>query len=314
MGEIMKRIIIALAVLLPVVAVAEPQPTLIGGRHAEPGEFPEVIYIKHRLDDGRTSRCSASVVGPRVILTAAHCVKDNGTIEPAKFHVEQALEFQIGQQIFKAQCKQAPLYRDNTEDHDMALCKTDREMNVKYASIAKEGPAVDDFVQLTGYGCIQEGGGGGNDGILRVGEAKVRTLPTETNNWFYTRWETALCFGDSGGPSFFKMEDAHTEHHWVIGVNSRGNIRDLSLMTATWIEKSQKFIRDFASEQSVEICGHNRTCGGQNPDPDPDPEPEPDCEVEKSMVRYYQGRLLEWEVLLHKCLNRTTPQLPWLSP
>lgn len=298
------------------IALAEPENKLIGGRDAEPGEFPEVIYVKHQLDDGRTARCSATIIGPRVIMTAAHCVKDNGTIEPASFRTESALEFQIGQGIFKALCNQAPLYRDNTEDHDMALCKTDRDMNVKPASVADHGPELEEFVMLSGYGCTQEGGGGGNNGQLRVGEAKVDQLPSGSNHWFYTRWDSAACFGDSGGPSFFKMSDTRAQDHFINGVISRGNIRDLSLMTNTWLKPSQDFLKDWSSTNGVKICGiDGHKCGEKpdpDPDPDPDPEPEPDCEVEKSMVRYYQERLLTWEILLHQCLSGGVVNLPYI--
>lgn len=298
----MKWIIITIALLWSGVALSGENQTLIGGTEAQPGEFPEVVYIKHQIETGRWARCTSTIIGPRVILTAAHCVKDNGEISPAGFHNETALEFQVGQKVFKAQCKQAPLYRDNKEDHDVALCVTDRKMDVKYASVAKDGPALDDFVQLIGYGCTQQGGGGGNDGILRWGEAKVVQLPSDQNNWFYTRWKTALCFGDSGGPSMKKLDSPRTDHHWVIGVNSRGNIRDLSLMTAMWLDKTKQFLGDFTRSTDTKICGFNLDCADTKPDPDPDPN-EPDCEVEKSMVRYYQGRLVEWEYLLRQCLQ-----------
>lgn len=142
----------------------------------------------------------------------------------------------------------------------MALCKTDKEIAVRFASISKRGPKVSDEALLSGFGCINPGGGGGNDGILRYGVAKVTQLPAGTNNWFYTKASAALCFGDSGGPSFLKLSDPAREKHFVIGVNSRGNIRDVSMMTALFIEKSQDFFKRFADDEGVEICGINQNC------------------------------------------------------
>jgi len=172
----------------------------------------------------------------------------------------------IDQIVFQAKCEQTPEYRDQTEDLDFALCHTDKPIDVAYASIAKEGPKIGDEVTLSGYGCIKQGGGGGNDGILRIGLAKVSQLPTE-DNWFYTQDTAALCFGDSGGPAFKMIKSPKQEMHYVMGVNSQGNIKDLSLLTALWIDKSQKFFKSFAAEHKVDICGVTKDCKGPSDQP-----------------------------------------------
>lgn len=249
----MKRILsfILLLFAFPLMA-SELFPSLIGGRPAHKGEYPEIIYIR-----SGNSRCSASVIGQSVILTAAHCVKDEGEIGPVPSPApeSQDVEFVLDQIVYKAKCNQAPLYRDHKEDHDFALCKTDKTMSVKPAAISKIGPKIGDMVVLTGYGCVKPGGTGGNDGILRVGKAEVTKLPKGTDHWFYTMFEVAVCYGDSGGPSLLD-----TGNHLIIGVNSRGNIEDLSLMTALFTPESQKFLSDFAKAKKVDICGVTKKC------------------------------------------------------
>lgn len=242
-------------------ALADMEPTLIGGTPAEKGDFPEIVYISNG-----SARCSATVIGPQVILTAGHCVADQGSIKNVDFVVDQI--------VFNAKCAEAPQYRDHTEDLDFALCKTDRVIDVKYASVSKVGPRVGDSATLAGYGCIKKGGGGGNDGILRVGAAPVVSLPSGTNNWYGTDGASALCFGDSGGPSFVKVVSPKSDKHQVIGVNSRGDIDHVSYLTALWIDKSQKFFKDFASRNAVDICGITKECGVAAP---PSP-PKPQCD------------------------------------
>lgn len=274
-----------IAFLFLVSGIAQGAQDLIGGTPVQPGEYPEVVYITNG-----SARCSATIIGPRVIMTAGHCVADGGVIS----------EVVHNQLVFKATCKQAPLYRDHKEDHDMALCKTDKVLAVKYASISAKGPALGEVVTLSGYGCIKPGGGGGNDGIFRTGQAKVIQLPSATDDWFYTRDTAALCFGDSGGPVFLKLTSPTTQKHLVIGVNSRGNARDLSLLTALYIEKSHAFFKAFASEQGVEICGINKDCGdGSKPG-----KPEvvnPECEKYERWYKVYQEKAYKYKAKYDQC-------------
>lgn len=264
----MKRLALVLSLFLPELVFGS---NLIGGREVRPGEYPEVIRIR----SGR-SACSAALVGPRVVLTAAHCTKPDGEVVPLSENL--LYEFQVGQLVYKARCKIAPDYRRQTGDQDMALCKTDREVSVKYASLSKEGPKLREIVTLIGYGCTQEGGGGGNDGILRVGEAPV--IKESDLEWysFHTKGDSALCFGDSGGPSFKLVRDPKAEHHYIYGVNSRGDIKELSLLTAVYHPKSLKFARDFERSQGVEICGLSLDCDGGGEEPR-------DCDHELELVK-----------------------------
>jgi trypsin len=74
------------ALALPPAAVAEPgaQASIINGRPGAIEEFPSLAYIQ--ASEGRRGfSCTGSVVAPRVILTAAHCVEliEEGTLTPA---------------------------------------------------------------------------------------------------------------------------------------------------------------------------------------------------------------------------------------
>ena len=45
----------------------------MGGKDAKPGEFPHQVYLSHKKN-GQEIMCSASIIHPLFLLTAAHCV------------------------------------------------------------------------------------------------------------------------------------------------------------------------------------------------------------------------------------------------
>ncbi len=247
-------------------ALADSRHGLIGGKETARADYPELLYIS--VNDGK-GLCSATAIGPRTVLTAAHCYGRTGEIKDAVLLTSNLVSF-------KAQCEQAPLYSNNIEDHDMALCKTERDLGLpSYASVGTVGPKIGDVITLSGYGCKSgTTPRGGNDGILRVGEASVTRLVSEHQHWFYTVGSSALCFGDSGGPAYQRVKNVK-DHHVVLGVNSRGDMSKTSLLTALYTKASRDFLTEWAARENVEVCGVNKDCTKDVP-PAPKP-PKSDC-------------------------------------
>lgn len=238
------------------------KPNLINGRPVNPGEFDEVVNIR---EGG--GMCTATIIGPRVILTAGHCTREGGEITPVS--EEATYVFEKDQMIYKAKCTLAPSYRDGRRgqgSQDIALCKTNRPLDVKFASVTDKEPSPGEKAVLIGYGCIRsKPPRKGNDGILRVGKAVVKKSSTDSNHHWYTGGESLLCYGDSGGPAFLDMEDFENEHHYVAGVNSMGDFFSTSLLTS--VKRSMDFIRDFEIANDVKVCGSLMTCDGGEPPP-----------------------------------------------
>ena len=235
-------------------------PVLIGGRVVDPQDYPAIV----RIFSGGAS-CTAAIVGPNSLLTAAHCVKNGGSVSFTKG----------GYKYTSEACQHHDGYKKNNTK-DFALCKV-KDVPGPWAEINTDHDYVKkgDTILLTGYGCIKEGGGGGNDGKLRIGEAKVTKLPSGSSFDIVTKSMIALCYGDSGGPAF--------KGAFLVGVNSRGNIDDTSYLSATHLA-DKSYMAKWAEANKAEICGINKKCseGEKQPEPEApneDPKPEPEKEM-----------------------------------
>jgi len=223
----------------------DPGVELIGGVVTS-AEYPGVFYTRQG-----SSRCTGTVIGQRVVVSAAHCMSNGG-----------ALELTHAGKVYKGKCTHAPEYRGNSTA-DWALCLLSEEIpdaiaesiNVDASRLAVGGQIV-----LMGYGCVQNGGGGGNDGKLRVGAAPITRLPSGTNYDIVTRGKSALCYGDSGGPSFYV--DSETGERWQTGVNSRGDIQTTSYLSSLHNQTVQRFLSTWSDSNGVLICGVHAAAPG----------------------------------------------------
>lgn len=233
----------------------KPEPTLIGGRAADPKDWPASVYASMN-----GAACTATVVGEKVLFIASHCVNNGGSAS-----------FKINGKQYTSKCEHSPDYRrDSTAD--WALCVVSEKVEgIQYEVVNQDEQLVKvgDEVLLTGFGCIRQGGGGGNDGTYRVGEAKVQRV-TQGDNDIVTKGGAALCFGDSGGPAFKYLDEAKTKRV-QISINSRGDIRTMSYLSAVHTAPAKKFLKDWSQKNGVKICGvHEDAVGCRNgvmPDP-----------------------------------------------
>lgn len=194
--------------------------------NGQPATIAQVVRI---ININKGSACTATIVGTRVLLTAGHCASTG-----------DRLRFR-----FANQTREAVATQSSTRGHDISLALVSGSLNVTPARIGG-GVTVNQLVLLTGFGCTKPGGGGGNDGILRVGNSRVIGF---SGFDFLTRRGSALCFGDSGGPAFQRGTLN------VVGVNSRGNIRDLSILVRMDIATTRNFLKAFETSKGVDIQG-----------------------------------------------------------
>ena len=244
-------------------------PTLIGGAPADPKDWPSSFTTQQG-----NSRCTGTMIAPNVLQLAAHCV---GNGRQASIN-SQGVKY-------TGVCTHSPKYRlDSTADY--ALCLLSESVDLPwYESIVKPSEAakmkIGDKLLLAGMGCTQPGGGGGNDDTFRVGESPITRLP-KTSNDIVTEGNAALCFGDSGGSAFWKDEKGVYK---IVGINSRGDIRTTSYLSAVFTKDAVDFYTSFAVNNNVSICGlsdNAAKCRGES-SPDPTPVP-PWCAATLSKV------------------------------
>lgn len=228
-------------------------------------EWPASVYASMG-----NSRCTATVIGEKTLLIAAHCVSDGGT---AKFKTAGI--------DYSSTCTHSPLYsqaawsRVKTKIElgqvsdfadlvnataDWSLCLITKTVaNIEYESLNVDADLLKtgDELLLTGYGCLQPGGGGGgNDGKYRIGEALITGLPSGSDNDIVTfggQPGAALCYGDSGGPAFYI--DKISKKRVVVSVNSRGNIRDTSYLSSVSTSQFKSFLNSWSTRHGQKICG-----------------------------------------------------------
>lgn len=270
----MKKFVL-IAALIAEVAVAQGLqtpyrddvgPTLIGGVPANPAEWPASVYA--RMGNGA---CSATVIGERSLLIASHCVSNGG-----------AASFTVGGNAYGSVCTHAPGYPANST-YDWSLCLISRPVTgIKYESVALANPGVSigKTLRLTGYGCIRSGGGGGNDGVFRIGNAPVTGLPgTGSNADIVTRGRAALCYGDSGGAAYLEKEDGSRS---IVGVNSRGDISTTSYLPALYHPTFVSFAKSWTTAKAVKVCGMHADAPSCRDADEVPPPPPSDCQGELS--------------------------------
>lgn len=181
---------------------AAPQPRIVGGTTAGATEFANVAKLTITYKKGR-SLCSGTLINPRWILTAAHCVADKTT---SKVQVDLA-----GKTYFGDLWKTHPSYNPKafSKGYDLALVRLSAPVvGVTPAVLTMIAPRNRDSLVIVGYGNSGTPAAGqkvGTYGIRRYGFVTVEAVTSQHVKWRLDKGEAnTIAGGDSGGPAFLK--------------------------------------------------------------------------------------------------------------
>lgn len=214
-------------------------------RVADPSKWPASFYVH-----SARGWCTSTLVGERVLLTAAHCVVNDQTIE---------LTSHSG--TYKGICRQADEYPlDDSADY--ALCELDGPVSgVEYESVNIDSDRLhlNQEILLTGFGCVNDDGTGGNDNVYRIGEIAISALPSTASNFITTGKPTdhdkpGVCFGDSGAAAFL----INGPRRSLVSVNSQVQklgphlLGPLSYLSSTSTPTAVAFFRTWQDARNAE--------------------------------------------------------------
>lgn len=234
------------------------------GFQVENGEFVGVEQFPsvYRLANGRP--CTASQIGPRVVILAAHCFGD----DPG---ARQTISISL-------QDEGAVVGDCNISDHypeydtsDVALCLLSKVVERPfYESLDIDSKVANgDELMFGGFGCWKDENGVWfhDSEKLAIGRGQAVSKPNSLNSsteFIYTVSDNqegagVLCEGDSGGPTFFATP-TFSEHRVIVAINAQvfsesgtsAFARLSSPMNASFI---MNWIDERVSVEDIEICG-----------------------------------------------------------
>jgi hypothetical protein len=205
--------------------------------------------------------CTATLVTPDRVLTAAHCV----TMATAG-SVRVGWGVDPGQPVVSAGVTAIWMhqsYYDVQAGNDVAVLYLDRQVTEIAPAVLHLGD-VSSFVgtelTLVGYGA--SGAGGVGSGIRRLTRVDVAMVTAQTLAYQFRGM--GACHGDSGGPAF-----AMVGGDWrQVGVTSWGDMTCTSFGHYQRLDVVASFLAEHGvlGEQRTTDCAANGACDGQCPD------------------------------------------------
>ena len=168
------------------------------------------------LHSGNQAACTATLIGKRTVLTAAHCV----TTKNPPYQVLSPVNFYIGKLYYGTKYTAVAVHIHSAyaggNKADVAVLRLNKDVTgVTPMPIAMNSPSKGETIVIVGYG--KTGENGQSFGTKRKATNKIDSMNSTTYSMYgASAGEGNVCNGDSGGPSLATRNGVET----VIGVHS----------------------------------------------------------------------------------------------
>ncbi|KAH8240235.1 hypothetical protein KR032_012359 [Drosophila birchii] len=208
---------------------------IIGGRASRKGEWPWQVAILNRFKE---AFCGGTLIAPRWVLTAAHCVRRVLYVRLGEHNLDYEDGTEVQLRVMKSFIH--PNFDKRTVDSDVALLRLPKPVNatnwIGYSCLPQPFQALPKNVDCTviGWGKRRNRDATGTSVLHK---ATVPIIPmnncrkvyydyTITKNMFcagHKRGHIDTCAGDSGGPLLCR-DTTKPNHPWTIfGITSFGD-------------------------------------------------------------------------------------------
>ena len=237
---------------------------IFGGEPDTKPEHMAVVYLQ-MVSGQWAAGCTGTLIGPRIVLTAAHCVLN---YEPENVTVYFGNTTTSAQVRRVSEVKWHPDYNRRYYNNDIAMVRLESDPPAGIAPIPflPHSMGITDAdigrpLEFVGFGQTETGAFGTKMTVINnlnwicvAGDCDF--MGGAINTICQDQVPGGPCQGDSGGPALVKRAGLE----YVCGVTSYGDEECLQFGCSTKVDEFEEFIRTFAGDLPGTPCTENWDC------------------------------------------------------